>query len=581
MKYRHRIQKQNWLTLASTIWLAQAMMGGMGGAYAGEQRGGFFATVGSDASCEFNSIQDAAASGRSELRLANNQIHGSVVLPPGIERVVGGYNSCGDAQIDLRGPLRSTIDGANSAPALTADLTGQLELVGLEIRNGYSSTVGGGVSMPQADLTLTIRDSEIHSNEADIGGGGIGKDVNGSSFIVVIGSRIHNNRTSGLGGGVYLANSGEFVMLRDSSLDDNSADNGGGAAIVSASMNVTGGDNLLIPNGISSNRALTHGGAIYADNGIVVLSGSTRAPFGNNSTALNLFLNKADSDADNLGSGGLIHAINSSIEVLQVAASLNTAHRGGVFSLDTSSELFVLNPNPGNCWNDTGCSVFASNSAAEGGVVAAGVNNFIQFDGVLMTGNRGTLGSVAALRSEFIDMTLVNSYVVQNGDPADSATFALIDDAELSISYSTVVDNVTAASIIASSNSPDIAISNSLLYNPLAGGGSVSSPANTFFECVYVDDANNAAGNGVSLMTAADYSGMFRDPGMFDYRLNPDDPDQFGRDFCAASTVFGSATDFEGDPRGNDDPQIINRAGPYDLGADEVIDELFKDRFEG
>ncbi len=583
MSIRDRLQIWKSTALLITVCFASPMTDVLGKAHAGNDRGGFFATVGSDVSCDFNVLQIAASSGVSELRLATNLIHSSVVLSPGIERVVGGFDTCSDAQMDIRGQGRSIIDGANTTTVIRADLTGQLELVGLEIRNGYSTTIGGGISLPQAGLILTIRDSEIHGNRADVGGGGIGKVVNGISNISVNGSRIYNNRTAGFGGGVYLANSGQFSLLRDSSLDGNSANNGGGAAIVDASMTVIGGDNLQEPNGLSNNSAQTHGGAIYADDGFLTLSGGELAGLGNNSVALNLFLNQADSDADNNGSGGVIYAVNfSAIEVSQVAASLNTAHKGGVFSLDTASDLTVINPNPGNCWNDTGCSVFASNSAAEGGVIAAELNSNIQFDGVLMTGNRGTLGSVAALRSGLTDMTLVNSTVVQNGDPADTATFILIGGAELLISQSTIVDNVSAAGVIASSTGADIAISKSLLYNPLGGGEfSMGSPATTFFECVYVDDANNTAGNGVSLMTAADYSGMFRDPGMFDYRLNPDDPDQFGRDFCAASTVFGSATDFEGDPRGNDDPQIINRAGPYDLGADEVIDELFKDRFEG
>ena len=100
---------------------------------------------------------------------------------------------------------------------------------------GNQAADGGGLTfMPESFATLSIIDSNIHDNQANVGGGILVWNSGGSSLpaVAVQRSTLHGNNAL-LGGGAYL--SGVFLaQVNNSTISGNTAETSGGGVSVEA-----------------------------------------------------------------------------------------------------------------------------------------------------------------------------------------------------------------------------------------------------------------------------------------------------------------------------------------------------------
>lgn len=126
--------------------------------------------------------------------------------------------------------------------------------------SGNRATDAGGAIGGAGSLNLTVTDSHFIKNEA-APGGAIGTNLTGTTSIS--GSTFSGNVSPTLGGGAYLAGSGN-ITIAQSTFTGNKAVTfgGGGLAINSSATSVTLTSNIITANRVMSNR---YGGGIYIE----------------------------------------------------------------------------------------------------------------------------------------------------------------------------------------------------------------------------------------------------------------------------------------------------------------------------
>ena len=179
---------------------------------------------------------------------------------------------------------------------------------------GFTRGGDGGGIYNQADLTVT--DSTISGNEAEDDGGGIYDSGGGS--MTISGTTIHDNHVgevSADGGGIR---SNSPLILIDSTISDNTADDdGAGLYIVSSTATITGST-------FSGNHAIGGRGGGIRNSGTTVLTDSTVS--GNQSGR---------------GAGGIYN--NSALTIINSTISGNQANEDGGGIYNTSNTLAVTN----------------------------------------------------------------------------------------------------------------------------------------------------------------------------------------------------------------------------------------------
>lgn len=155
-----------------------------------------------------------------------------------------------------------------------------------------SSTAGegSGGAIFQDEGSLVVEDSVISGNKAEIAGGGIAAEPDGSHTTVIEGTTISGNTVKEDSGGGLLSDTGAGgLILTESTISGNKAAEGGGVA--------TEGPTTIVSSTISGNEATTTGinagfagGGILADSDPLLLDTSTVA--GNVGGAL--FANSAE-----------------------------------------------------------------------------------------------------------------------------------------------------------------------------------------------------------------------------------------------------------------------------------------------
>ena len=132
---------------------------------------------------------------------------------------------------------------------------------GLSITDGVASSGNGGGILNQGDLTLS--QDEVQRDNTDLGnGGGVAND--GGTLVIsqslISGNHSKNGDGGGDGGGVSNDGPGGTVSIADSTIADNIADVGGGGI---ADESGTGGTALVYAT-IAGNQALSGGGLLNA-----------------------------------------------------------------------------------------------------------------------------------------------------------------------------------------------------------------------------------------------------------------------------------------------------------------------------
>ncbi len=178
----------------------------------------------------------------------------------------------------------------------------------LQVRNGSTTTHGGGILVGNADLT--VRDTIISGNRASQSGGGISNGAaTGTGNVTLVRTTISRNVAGTSGGGVFSANN--VLTVQDSTVRRNlTTDSGGGISATTANLT----------NCTISGNAANNGGGISAGTAVTL----TNCTVSGNSAG---------------SRGGGIDAFIATATLIRSTLSGNTAGTdgGGLFTSDPAT----------------------------------------------------------------------------------------------------------------------------------------------------------------------------------------------------------------------------------------------------
>jgi len=233
------------------------------------------------------------------------------------------------ASVMIQGPGADSlaVDGDQQSRVFTIGGAGtEVSIDGLTLQNGKESASKGGGILVEANAGLVITESTIQGNYAQNGGGGI--FVEGDADLTVQRTTISDNDGEGGfpgGGGIYAGPKANVTLL-EAAISDNKALFGGGIYVDSATVQITNstvaGNSTYEPAGEDST---CQGGGIFTTDtgGVSATVTLEKSTISNNSTCGNV-------DA----SGGGIAAFGSSSVALSnstVSGNEATKSGGGMF----------------------------------------------------------------------------------------------------------------------------------------------------------------------------------------------------------------------------------------------------------
>lgn len=290
-------------------------------------------------------------------------------------------SSAGNLTIGLGATIQNVV-GGGAIKATAGDIT-----VSGTIEN--CSAENGGAIYHTGNGTITMNGAgTIQNNTATSGNGGAiwlaggMVNVSGNSLIT------NNTATSGNGGAIYCANNVVINIDQAGSIASNEALAGGaiyvdGTGIITISQT----ENVSFKPIIENNTATSgNGGAIYANNGSVSISGGT------------LSNNKAES-----GNGGAVYTNAASVAVSDTAeVNNNTSKEGG--AIYSTSGSFTISG--GTVKNNIATS-------GNGGAIYAGSGNVTMSGGSLQNNNSNT-GSGGAIYAGSGNITISGGALSEN-----------------------------------------------------------------------------------------------------------------------------------------------------------------------
>ena len=322
-----------------------------------------------------------------------------------------------------------TISGGNAVRVFSV-MTTTIPIVnvtfnGLTIANGlapadtdchnpfYRYKCGGGIKVENSGVAVTVTNSTLISNTADLAGGGL---YNSEDSTVAIYDSIFINNTSDAGGG--LSNYGT-VMIANSTISSNTSEVGGGlwnnsdgtmtisnTLFFKNTVDRFGGGlsnygTVMIANSTFSNNIATlDGGGIYSDRGMMTVSNST---FSNNTASR---------------SGGVITIYDNVTTISNSTFSGNTAGNlgGGIYSNYSDSNRTTISN-----------STFSNNTAVSGGGIynragtITSTNNIIANNTNTSSGNYGDCNGTIVSAGYNLDSdgscNLTGTGDISNADP--------------------------------------------------------------------------------------------------------------------------------------------------------------------
>jgi hypothetical protein len=271
-----------------------------------------------------------------------------------------------------------TIDGGDGVIIERADTAGDFgifamigsdtdaTLDSLTIRNALNAGSGGGIQNDGG--MLTVMNSTVSGNEADVGGG-IWNSSN--SILTIMNSTITGNIASNEGGGIL---SFGDVTITNSILSSNTAGtDGGGIATTGASSSLEVTDSIL-----SGNTAVADGGGLF-DNATgptltnVRVIGNTADDGGGlhhvsaEPALTNVLItgNRANaiSSGDDGGGGIYNNSSNPTLVNVTIAGNYSDDDGGGIFNIGSAPSI-TNSIIWGNTCNNDGCEVFDALASA-------------------------------------------------------------------------------------------------------------------------------------------------------------------------------------------------------------------------
>ncbi len=254
------------------------------------------------------------------------------------------------------GAANTIIDGNMTDRLLTIETQRQVSMLGVTLRNGKASSVGGAI-YNKGSLTLT--DVTILTSSAGSGGGLYNVGI---AYL----TRVAFNRNAASYGGGGVSNEGALTM-GESSFDSNTADSGAGLANYPGDD--TGSANLSHVT-FNANKAVNSGGGIL------------------NSTQLTVADSTFNGNEAVVKGGGIINTVGSPLEIDRSTIMGGRAQQGA--GIHNSGGMTVLNTTisanasisfGGGIKNDGAMNVFNSTiafneaDAADLGSTGAGIDN--------------------------------------------------------------------------------------------------------------------------------------------------------------------------------------------------------------
>src|SRR5690606_34930634 len=517
-----------------------------------------FVTVGTDANnCDYTSIQNAIDDHYSEIRITTNTYSENVLIDDKDVQLLGGYTSCSNANNNIYDAqsMATTIKPVNGSgqPAIQIQTNTRryVTLRNLTAKNGeYTEPFkGGGLSLFQANLRLTLNTVSLAQNESNNGAGL--SVTSGNTNIRAHNLLVVNNKATNNGGGIYCSGGNNSILIdgdEDASafgIVSNKANNGGGVYITEECQltSYVGAGKGFDFRGFLNNQATSSGGAISAQSGAkVYLNGNRYCSFiipytcyGYNSTPLNLSGNYA------IKSGGAIYAEGPGTAVYgnNLKVNLNTAKNGGAVSL-LNNALFQTQTTYDNgaagkashCWAKGKCNQFTKNSIA--GDHGVGVFYVISGSNLKITrthieDNHDENQTQPGNRSLFYvsrtdsNLDLEGSYITGN-TAANTIDIAIRENASARIVYSTIADNSASSSTV-SNNTASVKAYSSIIqgspntkaleeYNSIVTEtdclivnklGDINDPRSIEADPEFVDRNNNNYHLNAALSPAVDY----------------------------------------------------------------------------
>ncbi len=554
-----------------------------------------FITVGND-NCDSSTIGDALVQAVNnadfELRIASNKIYFENLELDAIPvSLIGGYDSCADAEVNSFGVNKTQVDGSSLfKPVIVleniANTANTIRFANLEIVNGLGNIINpsGGITIKDVDVQIDLENLFIHTNNSEKGGGlnSTRFDSTGEFNLIFIKDVAINSNTAMDGGGLYCAESqihmyGESVIQSNQALGPGSGsregDGGGIYVTANCQFNFYSG-NTSSTLGIVSNTANGDGGGIYASNAAqVVLDGYQvevlGREIGNTVNPVNITNNLT-----NFGDGAGIFAQDNATQVMAYGTiiSFNSAagSYGGGVAVDSFAE-FTLIRKPEPCWDAYLCNQLVANKVYSsvsfpsfGGAVAATNLSNITIKQSIIYANQAEFGTSLALDSS--SALIESSMIYKNGQNGminnlqDKSAVDIINGSQLIIALTTFANNKITQSVI-NNNASHVSLFSSIVQDTEGVYDSLLS-ASEQFRCLLTHEDNSFNGNDV-IVSSVDFVDSNND----DYHLKT--PSMHN---CESSVYQATVGDIDHNTRTN----------PYSHGADEflTISLIFKNGFE-
>ena len=443
-------------------------------------------------------------------------------------------------------------------------------------------TAGRPLAMTGAAV-LTLEDALVTGGRANDGANIHLSD--GASVVMFDGSSVTGGLASFNGGGIYCVGPGTVGLLQGARIQSNRANFNGGGIYAAAGCTVNHQSGGLVPNsldhfGIAENVAGFNGGGIYATSGATVLaSGTSERP-------ASIRGNDAEGDGGGifLTGSGTTATISSS----EIAGNLASSSGGGVYV--TSGADFLMDRDLASCARGHRCSLLEDNgagsngtSAIEGGgavlvtgggqaeirqtyitdngsnggangggnvALVNGAGSFLLVEGSVLYDNDPTGTHVAARSSGLVRLGFISAW--GSSTPGLGTTFAQADSNGRIELFSSIV-------IEGRGSFPSGAGSDRVFGTPGTG-------ATYLADCVIAHETGSFPAGASASIVVADPAQIWEQPAMGDsHLLVPSE----AVDYCDLALYAPVDRDIDDEVRGFQDPDVGDRFGPFDLGADE------------